>query len=252
MDIKDSTFYETEIHTIREELDKLPMGFLTKHVNTYYVVIGATRKGITKNKQKIMQLARKAYLSQRLRNLEWNFALVKKQTGRFKTEDPAEIIRGLASVYQTLPAYYFFHTSANDIYKGISTGNNESKDEALNPEGLFYYTESGLRVRSKSERTIAEALDKNEIPYEYEAALALNGTRKYPDFSIRQPYNGKLILWEHFGLMDNNDYRMNSADKIALYVKCGFYPNDNLICTYEHDMQNPVHIHTIIKTLILR
>jgi len=248
--VKESKLYEIEIDAIKRELNELPDGKLTKKPSGYYVTMNSVQKGITRDKQKILQLARKAYLLKRLKHLEWNYSSVKKNAERYKTEDPAEIIRKLPSLYQTLPIYYFFHPSANK--QAANSTNEGARENAHHPEQLIYLTRSGILVRSKSERTIADILDQNGIPYRYEAEFAFRGGIKSPDFTINRPYDGKLFLWEHFGLIEQEDYRQNANKKLDFYNRHGFYPFKNLICTYEEDLQDPTHIQAIIDVFLLQ
>ena len=247
MNIKDATLYETEIYAIKRELSELPDGHLSKKGSFYFVTVNTVQKGITKDRQKIMQLARKAYLLQRLGRLERNLSLVKKLAGRYESEDPADIIRKLPSFYHTLPINYFFHTSIHAKFE-----NNNDEGNAGFIDGLKYLTNSGIRVRSKSERTIADMLDQNGILYHYEAALALGGGSRCPDFTIYRPSDGKMFLWEHLGLMENDGYRQKVNEKLALYNRFGFYQFDNLICTFEQDLQNTGKIQAIIDMLLLQ
>ena len=246
MNIKDATLYETEIYAIKKELSGLPAGHLSKKGPFYFVTVNTVQKGITKDRQKTMQLARKAYLLQRLGRLERNLSLVKKLAGRYESEDPADIIRKLPPFYHTLPVNYFFHTSIHKKFENTTEGNAGFKD------GLIYLTNSGIRVRSKSERTIADMLDQNGILYNYEAALALGGGSRRPDFTIYRPSDGRMILWEHLGLMENDGYRQKVNEKLALYNRFGFYQFDNLICTFEQDLQNTAKIQAIIDMLLLQ
>jgi hypothetical protein len=52
--------------------------------------------------------------------------------------------------------------------------------------------------------------------------------------------------------MNQEEYRKKTNEKLAFYNRFGFYPFDNLICTYEQDLQKPAHIQAIIETFILR
>jgi len=242
--------YESEIDAVKKEIAGLPKGQMTKKGTTLYVTIGANQKGITKDKLKVRQLARKAYLLQRLKHLEWNYSLAKTHEGRYKTEDPADIIKELPSFYQTLPTNYFFHPSVNE--RADSSTREGDRENVYHPEQLIYLTNSGIRVRSKSERTIADILSQNGIPYSYEAKYAFGGEIKSPDFTINRPYDGKLFLWEHFGLIEQEEYSLNANKKLTLYNRHGFYPFKNLICTYEEDLQNPVRIQAIIEVFLLK
>lgn len=81
-----------------------------------------------------------------------------------------------------------------------------------------YYTDKGERVRSKSELMIANALRKKNIPYKYECPLELDsyGT-VYPDFTVLNVKKRKEMYWEHFGLIDDRDYREKNLSKLTCY-----------------------------------
>lgn len=100
------------------------------------------------------------------------------------------------------------------------------------------YTEKGERVRSKSEKIIADKLNLRSIPYRYEYPLALkNGKIIYPDFTILNPHTRKEFYLEHLGLMDNIDYCNTAIFKINSYARNGIVLGDNLFITMEsHEM----------------
>ncbi|MBR5279646.1 MAG: hypothetical protein IKU26_01575 [Clostridia bacterium] len=88
------------------------------------------------------------------------------------------------------------------------------------PEGKKFRTQTGIYVRSKSEKMIADTLTAYQISYRYEAALHLEYT-VYPDFTIRHPETGELYYYEHFGMVDNPDYRKKMFNKLDLYIRYG-------------------------------
>lgn len=97
-----------------------------------------------------------------------------------------------------------------------------------------YISDKGERVRSKSELIIANTLFHSKIPYRYEYPILIKGTGEFhPDFLCLNPRNGHEILWEHFGLMDNEDYRNKAISKLAKYSEAGFVPGKNFIYTME-------------------
>lgn len=100
-------------------------------------------------------------------------------------------------------------------------------------EALVIKGTQGKLLRSKSEAIIDMMLYKNRIPFRYEEKLMLDGVTIYPDFVIRHPVTGDYFYWEHFGMMDEEDYRNHACDKIKLYCKNGIIPTINLITTYE-------------------
>lgn len=96
-----------------------------------------------------------------------------------------------------------------------------------------FYTRKGVRVRSKSEMIIADILDEMKIPFLYEKPLKLGTWTIHPDFTLLDIYNRREIYWEHFGMMDDMDYRNDAFLKMRKYEECGFYQYDRFIWTFE-------------------
>ena len=110
-------------------------------------------------------------------------------------------------------------------------------------------TEKGERVRSKSEKILADYFYRNNILYQYEKPLYLKGYGTiYPDFTFLSKKTRKEIYWEHFGKMDLPEYAKNAADKLHMYARNGIYPGDRLITTYE-TMEQPLDT-AIVQKLI--
>ena len=97
-----------------------------------------------------------------------------------------------------------------------------------------FYTEKEERVRSKSEKIIADKLYRLGIPYRYEYPLILQDNIKiYPDFTILKMPEREEVYLEHFGMMDDLDYVRNVMRKLNTYEKNGIYIGVNLFVTYE-------------------
>ena len=95
-------------------------------------------------------------------------------------------------------------------------------------------TERGERVRSKSEKIIADKLHALGIPYRYEYPLVLEGNIKiYPDFAILKMPQREEVYLEHFGLMDNIEYMDSVIYKLNTYERNGIYLGVNLYITHE-------------------
>ncbi len=89
-------------------------------------------------------------------------------------------------------------------------------------------------MRSKSEIMIADVLSSMGIPYLYERPLRLSNLGTiYPDFTLLDPHERREIIWEHFGLLDNDDYRGKMMSKLRRYNANGYFEGKNLIITYE-------------------
>lgn len=100
-----------------------------------------------------------------------------------------------------------------------------------------FYTIRKERVRSKSELIIADELYRYGIPYRYEKPLILENRGRpvkfRPDFTIMNKTGGKILIFEHLGMLDNPDYVEKNINKIDIYEKNGFLLGDNLIVTHE-------------------
>lgn len=95
-------------------------------------------------------------------------------------------------------------------------------------------TEKGERVRSKSEKIIADYFYRNGIEYKYECPLCLEKYGViYPDFTIFIKNSGRLIYFEHFGMMDEPSYARKAIRKIQTYEENGIFIGDGLIVTFE-------------------
>lgn len=106
-------------------------------------------------------------------------------------------------------------------------------------------TENGERVRSKSEKMIADKLKQLRIPYRYEAPLRLGrSTVLHPDFTLLNVKERKEIYYEHFGMMDNPEYVESALNRMELYEKNGIFPGDRLLFSWE-TMAMPLNMRTV-------
>ncbi|MBR3184082.1 MAG: hypothetical protein IKF61_07005 [Firmicutes bacterium] len=108
-----------------------------------------------------------------------------------------------------------------------------------------FYTDSGLRVRSKSEIGIANKYGELQIPMLFERPLKLKGWKTvYPDFTLLNVRLRKEFIHEHLGKMDDPEYAEENVAKINAYEKNGYYPGKNLILTFE-TKGNPFDVRKI-------
>ena len=120
------------------------------------------------------------------------------------------------------------------------------------PENLRYETEQGDIVRSKSEVIIANILyqHRNNIIYKYEKPLEIieNGRKKtiYPDFTIMNVHTGKVVYWEHAGLMDDAVYANDFVRKMNLYVTNGLMIGKDVVVSFE-TKENALDIRVVKK-----
>lgn len=100
-----------------------------------------------------------------------------------------------------------------------------------------YYTMKNERVRSKSEKIIADEFYMQQIPYHYEMPLLLENRGRiitiYPDFTALNKRTGKRWIIEHLGMMDKEAYYESTMYKLDLYERNGWLQGKNLILLHE-------------------
>jgi hypothetical protein len=95
-------------------------------------------------------------------------------------------------------------------------------------------SDRGERVRSKTEKIIADKLLRERIPYRYEHPVCLEGFGVvYPDFTLLNTNTRKEVLLEHFGMMSDMCYVQKALRKLHWYEKNGYFVGKNLLITYE-------------------
>ena len=237
--------YEKELLAIEAELKLLPLGRLLKRGNFFYQVINQKEIGITKNPELINEYHRKKYLLTRQRQLKHNMPNVSSFINQHKTILPIDTIRTFTSTYQQLPLSVFYHPS---VKKWMDEPVIENQFYA---ENRRFPTNNKIKVRSKSEQTIANLLEEYGLLYRYDAEFKLGNQRKFPDFVIINPFNGKEFIWEHFGLLNNPVYIDQMNDKMKLYSAHNYFPFENIIYTFEFDIEHPQRLRDIIENIIL-
>lgn len=103
------------------------------------------------------------------------------------------------------------------------------------PEGIpVILTDRGERVRSKTEKIMADYFYRKGIEYKYERPIYLKGLGTvYPDFSFFTKRVDGEMYWEHCGMVDSPEYARKMVRKIEMYEKNGIFPGERLILTYE-------------------
>lgn len=141
----------------------------------------------------------------------------------------------------------------NPVYKDQATFVNAWEAVSYEP-GYFmpeekeHYTVKHERVRSKAEENIANMMAMYGIPYRYEFPMLLDNVERRPDFTCLNVRTRKEFIWEHFGMMDIEDYALKNVDKIGRYILNGYIPGENFIMTFE-TQNKPLH-SGVIKAMI--
>jgi hypothetical protein len=120
-----------------------------------------------------------------------------------------------------------------NLFQGVL---RRAESEVPYAQNLIHRTEKGHFVRSKSELVIANMLFQSGVDYEYERVLEgeIEQGRLRPDFSFVTA-DGDLVLWEHLGMMQREDYRKGWEWKLKWYETNGFKIGRNLFTSVDDD-----------------
>ncbi|WP_437991311.1 AAA family ATPase [Sorangium sp. So ce145] len=110
----------------------------------------------------------------------------------------------------------------------------QGADEVRYAQHLIHRAAKGHLVRSKSELVIANILYELDVDYHYERAYdaQAEARRVRPDFSFVMP-DGDLVIWEHLGMLDREDYRRGWDWKRNFYERNGFVLGKTLFTSQE-------------------
>lgn len=194
-----------------------------------------------KNITLVRNLAQRDYDNKLLQEIDNRQKLVNK----FLKEYPQ---KGLESTYEELNDYRkkLIHPiiETDEEYEKIWM-NTPYVRKIVGEDIPEIFTENGERVRSKSEKMIADKLKQLGIPYRYEAPLKLGRSNiLYPDFTVLNVRKRKEYYYEHFGMMDNLEYMENALKRIEIYEKNGIFPGDRLLFSWE-TMAMPLNMKVV-------
>ena len=214
-----------------------------KNYGTYYRILeNGENRIITRDKALIRKLSLKRFLEIQVKMME-NYIGKLEEAVRIGKEISIENI--IKEMPAALWKFLEYDTGENAI-KTLEESRKQKMENwkaapfLSNPykyEKIRHYTSDGNSVRSKSELVIYEQLLQYGIVFKYECPLEIDGTVCYPDFTIMLP-NGKIIYWEHAGMMSDEVYRNKHKMKMEKYEKVGIVPWENLIVTYDDPYGN--------------
>ena len=214
-----------------------------------------------------MQIRRKEYIPSKHRKLAENLAQ-KDYNEKFLKALQIQKER-IQHIISMLPK-----EEIEDVYLGLSQERKELvRDHILTDEQYIeswlnvsyegknfdygtaeIYTERGERVRSKSEKILADKFYALGIPYRYEFPVKIKGYGTvYPDFILLNVKKRTEFYFEHFGMMDNPEYCRKAIAKLEEYAKNQILPGKNLLLTFE-TAQKPLDtrlVEQLLKEFIL-
>ncbi len=228
---------EKIVKETRNRLKNAPEGTLrmsrSHNKQQYYRCTVKKRNGEYINKDNmelVRQLAQKAYDEKVLKFVEKRLLQIQRLAKDYKDREIEEIYRNERIERQMLinPVEPTWEQSIKEWKE------KEYKGKGFKADTPIIMSEKGERVRSKSEKIMADYFYRNGIEYKYECPLYLNGVGTiYPDFTFLSPQTGEEMYWEHNGMVDNPEYARKMVRKIQAYESNGIFPGERLILTFE-------------------
>ena len=250
----------SKLQLIDKELTQLPEGYMTRtssHGKTVFYQIlkdseGKRFRRMIKEECSVGSFLRKEHLKAERALLLREKAVLEETLRQLPKEGFEDVTRGLIRKHPWLSADWI--KAAERPTAWDDSGWASESYEAFDgwPEEKNHFTSWGLKLRSKSEVLIAEALRKHGIPFRYEQVLQIGYATYAPDFTILRP-DGSIVYWEHAGMMRQEKYYRNHLRRMDAYHSVGIDPWNNLIVTYDYadgniDMRE---IEMLIQTRIL-
>lgn len=236
---------EKIIEIIESRLKEAPTGTLRlsrshNHLQ-YYRCTEEKKSGIYLNKKNIemvRRLAQKSYDEKVLKLAEKRLLQFRKITKDYKDNEIEQLyLKERAERQEFIEPIEL--TWEQKVKAWMA---KEYKGKGFPEDTPIILTERGERVRSKSEKIMADYFHRRGISYKYECPIYLRGIGTiYPDFTFLSKKTEEEIYWEHNGKVDDPVYARNMVKKINTYENNGIFPGERLILTYETE-------HTILNT----
>ena len=254
--IEEERHLEKILNVAKLDLSNVPDGHLRiskdKNKLRYYHCYN-DRNGIyipKDNTQLPKQLAQKSYQISVVKKVEERLKQIRKIIKDYSDDEIEKIYTSMHKERQALvtPVEPTWNQTISEWYEKEYQGKEFQEGTSV------IFTDKGERVRSKSEKIIADYLYRNNILYKYEKPLYLKGYGTvYPDFTFLSKKTCKEIYWEHHGMMDSPAYAESAVRKIHCYERNGIFPGERLILTFEtqRDPLNTEIVQILLEKYIL-
>ena len=186
------------------------------------------RYGIKRQPEILNGLVRKEYITKALKVIDMDIRAVDLAARRYKPVDENSVMESFVEKHPEIASGIYRTQFDENEWR-----NRFSRIEGYHSESLNQTAADGTRMRSKSEVYIASRLDHYGITYRSDCPTGIPGLYRIPDYTILRKRDDKILYWEHFGMMDDPEYRIDSHRKIEEYEAAGIVPWDNLIITYD-------------------
>ena len=251
---------EKIIVILQTNLKKLPEGRLLIKLNKskyiqYFISKPTSGKpqylSIKNDNAFITKLAKKSYILKALKSAETELELLNKLINHEKNNS-------LSSIYDNFnPSLKPFITPVEiSVQEKIRLFEQRIPKDQFTKTGQYVIkTTRGEYVKSQAEYLIAETLFKYKVPYIYEDRFpAKDHITLKPDFTAINLKTGRIIIWEHLGMLERPGYLEKNTTKLYSYSLSGIYPGNGMIITMSTKTQ-PLEeylVETIVRQSFLK
>lgn len=223
---------------LMDEAESFPEGSLycynSKGRRNYCLRIpkGGNRKkerriGIGKDLKMMQALVRKEYIKKALPLISGNIENCKRFLENYSCVDENSVMHSFVEKYPELASLIY-----DDRFDPEKWANEYSQDKGFFSDDLKSLSADGTEMRSLGELIIGGRLKHYGIPFRYEEAIDHPDISYVPDFTIVRPRDGKIIYWEHIGMVNDAGYMNRNKVKFNVYERYGIVPWENLIVSY--------------------
>ena len=211
------------------------------------------RTTIPRGSDMIAKLADKEYARISLKILDYDLRILTRAFNRIHPYTQEAVLSGMHSAYQKLPRKSFrkIRQAQDSLQRQREWAEEPYEISDYKPEEKTQTTSWGLKVRTRAELLIAEALYKHGVPFRYEQVIQIGKYRMAPDFTFLDR-DGNEFYWDYCGMMAVPSYRDHQLWRRRTYENVGICEWENMIYTYDaSDSVDMREIEAIIKTRIL-
>lgn len=186
----------------------------------------------------VVQLVKeKRFLEEALAEIKKNEAFLEKCEKSLKRFDAERINESLPKSYRLsnegLARVAGMSEEDQWYSEALKKKEREEKQRGYPRYGKIHVAKDGTCVQSKSELTIANLLIDRGIKYVYEMPMWIGGMKLHPDFVFYSHSRRKPIIWEHAGMLENDAYRRDFAERLDMYQSSGYAPCVDVIFSFD-------------------
>ena len=168
-------------------------------------------------------------------NVEYDQKAIRSLIDKYREYDPNLLMKNIDNKYlppssKVIEALGFIDEKEFEKF----TGQDSKYKEDLRHNSL-----DGVKMRSKSEISIAGIYASKGIPAVYEMPLRFpDGTVMRPDFTVWVRSKRRYMYHEHIGMLNDRIYLENQVWKFKKYIEFGYFPFSNILYTFDDENGN--------------